>query len=59
MMERNFIQVLFVFFFKILGCPRLTGMEKELGAAETESLFEEEAHIDSSELYGWENSCNH
>ena len=34
-------------------------MEKELGAAETESLAEEESHIDSSELDGWKNSCNH
>ena len=34
-------------------------MEKELGAAETESLAEEEAHIDSSELHGWKNSYNH
>ena len=54
----NFIQGLFFFFKKILGCPRLAGMEKELGAAETESLAEEEAHIDSSELHGWENSCD-
>ena len=59
MMERNFVQVLFFFFFLILGCPRLAGMEKELGAAETESLAEEEAHIDSSELHGWKNSYNH
>ena len=28
-------------------------MEKELGAAETESLVEEEVHIDSSELPDW------
>ena len=34
-------------------------MEKELGAAERESLVEEESHIDSSELDGWKNSCNH
>ena len=33
-------------------------MEKELGAAETESLVEEEVHIDSSELHDWKNSCN-
>ena len=49
----------FCSFFQILGCPRLAGMEKELGAAETESLVEEESHIDSSELHGWKNSCNH